>query len=374
MEKFRNSGIMRLVCLLMAVCIFGISCDPNGSLANDYRMDKEIDEQVKRMETKYSKDECTKARKMLTKAKAYLLANNANGLVSREGLLNYMIDKSIEDGTLPQISAGERKEVVERFVKDAYFLNDESLDPVYEKMRLEDRITMQERDFLVSFEDQLVAALNEAEVVEIFNAVRNQLPSTTSLTSEFKNALNLGMDQAELAMCAAGRDGRAEVDKSTNDRCQIEVCITEYKWVFAIINVVIAVVSIVLAIFTFGFSLLLTVVTFAAWVLVPVITCLFVDCPEPDCPDGQSFTCLSGFTLNSDNLCFAAGFSFVGDGIFSDPTSGTDCPPGTFYTGAMLGCAHGTIGSQAGGIFGDLVDGEDYWADGDGAYHRPVCN
>ena len=87
---------------------------------------------------------------------------------------------------------------------------------------------------------------------------------------------------------------------------------TEYTWVIQVITVVIAVVAIVLAIFTLGFSLLLVTATFAAWVLVPIVVCSFLPCPDAECPDGQSLTCVPGFTLNTDNRLYLQNrFRFI---------------------------------------------------------------
>lgn len=370
--KIRNSGFLRVICLFMTISILAISCDPNGDLVNNYRMDKEIEKQLAVMSSQYSTEECNQARKVLQRGKRYVQSRSKLGLVSRADVLGHLIDEGIRNGEIKNVSQKERDKVVETFSNDAFALNSNSLDPVYGHLKNDGRITEYEQDYLVTLEDRVERASSTQEAISIFNKVRSEMKNNQKMTESFKQALNLGFDQAELAICAAAAEGDLRMSEDgTSSRCEIWTCVTEYTWQIQVIMVVIAIVAIVLAIFTFGFSLLLVTVTFAAWVLVPVVVCAFLPCPEEDCPNGEALTCQNNFVLNADNLCFAEGFKVVGDALYSDPTSGTNCPPGAIYTGSLTGCFHGLMTD---GIFGDLQEGEDYWADETGAYHLPVCN
>ena len=263
---------MRAVCFLMAISIFTVSCDPNGDLVNNAKMDNEIEKQIEAMNSMYSPEQCEEARKQLQRAKSYVLSRSKLGMVSREGLLTFMIDEAIANGEIEDISQQERNLVVSTFKENAYFLNSSSLSPVFENMKNKGTVSETEMNMLISLEERLSDVTTENEAVDAFNELRTDLQSATNITSNFKQALSIGLDQAELAMCADMLDSETQYsDTQVQQRCEILQCVTEYTWVVQLITVVIAVVAIVLAIFTLGFSLLLVSVTFAAWVLVPVL-------------------------------------------------------------------------------------------------------
>lgn len=371
-RSFRNSRFMRAISFLMAISIFTVSCDPEGDLTNNALMDKEIEKQIEAMSSIYTPAQCGEARVQLQRAKSYVLSRSKLGMVSRENLLNYMIDEAVANGEIESISQQERDLVVSTFKENAYFLNSSSLSPVFENMKIKGTISESEMNVLISLEERLADVTTESEAVDAFNELRADMQSFTNVSNNFTQALSMGLDQAELAMCANMLDGETQYnDTQVQQRCEILQCVTEYTWVVQLITVVIAVVAIILAIFTFGFSLLLVSITFAACVLVPVLVCSLIPCPDEPCPDGQELVCHPNFQLLENGLCFAEGFSIIGDGLFSQPTNGTNCPAGSFYAGSFVGCAWGPLTT---GIFSGLVDGEDYWADGTGAFHRPVCN
>jgi len=356
----------------MAVSIFTISCDPNGDLVNNAKIDNEIDKQIEAMESMYSVEECNDARVQLQRAKQYVLSRSKLGLVSREGLLNHLIDESILNGEIENIPQDERDKVVSIFKENSYFLNNSSRSPVFENMKNNGTISQSEMSILLSLEERLTDVTTENEAVTVFNKLRIDIESDSHISSEFKYALNTGLDQAELAMCAEIIDSETIYSNDNlQERCEILQCVTEYTWVVALIDVALAVVGILLGIFTFGFTWWLVAATFASWVLVPLLVCSLIPCPEDDCPEGEELTCHPNFQLLANGLCFADGFSIIGDGLFSEPTNGIDCPPGSVYSGSFTGCAHGPLST---GIFSNLTEGEDYWSDETGAFHRPVCN
>ena len=196
-----------MVVWLMLISITLVSCDPNGDLVNNYRIDQEIEKQLEAMGTQYTPEEVENARVMLQKAKSYVLSKSKLGLVSRADVVNYLIDESITSGDIEGVSQEERDLFVETFSKDQFFLTDkETLDPMYGYLNHDGRVTTAERSYLESFEDRLMNLTTEAEVIDAFNDVKTEISNMGNLSSNFKKALEIGMNQGELAMVTAAID------------------------------------------------------------------------------------------------------------------------------------------------------------------------
>ena len=381
MKNFRDTYFAKFFCYLMVLSFVLVSCDPEGDLINNHRIDKEIDKKIESMENSFTPQECDQARLLLQEAKALAMTKSRIGRFDRSALLDQLLGQAIQRGEL-SMSNAERTELVQRMEADAFHLGtpEESLDGFYDWLALDGRINGVENAYLKGFEDRLENLTSQSEVEASFNAIRAELSSDNTLSGPFKQALSAGMEQAELMMCATEGDGLDQIQGPvvSQERCSIEVCVKEYKWVIAIITIVIAVVAIILAIFTFGLSLKFISITAAVWKLVVTVVCETLPCPigPEDCPPGQVLTCLPGFILNGDNLCEGTGFALMGRALFGSKDSNGNCPPGSYDTSASppIECAFGSIDNVSGGIFSGLVDGESFWVNGSRAFHIPVCN
>lgn len=145
------------------------------------------------------------------------------------------------------------------------------------------------------------------------------------------------MDGAEKSVCY---EELSESDVSGRWWC--EECSYTLHWEYVIISFVIMAVAWLLAVVTFGISVLVaSVVLVAVWVSTWVLTCIWVWCEDQGlCPDGQDPVCEGSFTFDesipactSDRFPEGA-FEFMGC-IYSDLPANGNCPPGTIPSGQI---------------------------------------
>lgn len=338
----------------MLLSITFVSCDPNGHIVAEVSMQKHAEEISEFYASAGVNLDCTQIKQYLTKARSYVIANNTQGQpTSPTELITYLAQEAVNVGdmTASEIAPEKLNEVTSLAEYLRFVTNGSTIEPMVDALVGQSTLTAVDKDFIMGLEDELVLNSNDspAGTVQVVNQKLGELAANATISANHKDAFTTSLNIAKSMFCddgsssslVAGNSGQTNIDdQAVSSRCEIIECLTTYEWVLAFIYVVVTIVVFLLAIFTFGLSLLFTtIIAVAVWTLVTVVFCYSIPCPgEPLCPEGQTATCQGTFVLDEEgrrcinpNLPDDA-FILFGCVVTTRPASGI-CPPGTMPQG-----------------------------------------
>lgn len=349
MKKFRDSRFAKFMAWVMLMSITLVSCDPERHVVNEISMQKHAEEISEFYALSGVNLDCSKVKQYLTKAKNYVLNNNGQGhLTSRTELISYLAQEAVTAGDMSanEITPNNLSQVTSFAEYMRFVTNGSSIEPMLNKLVEQSTLTSADGSFILGLQNQLEEESNDspAETIGVLNDKLNELSSSTTITGSHKDALTTSMNITKALLCdngstsaiSSGNNSTVSTpDQAVSSRCEIIECMTTYEWTLAIVYVVLTIVLVILAIFTFGLSLFFTtIIAVVVWTLATVVTCWIVDCDDPLCPEGQTPTCQGNFILDEEGRrCINPNLpnnAFIFQGCILSPRleNGT-CPPGS---------------------------------------------
>ncbi len=329
MNKFRKSSIARLMSFLMAIAIFTTSC-------SDYIANEQLDSQSDKVLAQYSgfmsAEECATFKTTIDAVKSYVWQQRKNGLnPSRSDIAAFVYELNVQNGTITQANQADKAKFVD-FVKN-HPIGSGNQEGIINAMVDENFISTNVGNILKEFKTNFENVTTFPQAYSVIENMKTS-PMLANLTPIEKDAVKTALDGAEKAVCY---QELSQNDVETRGLC--ELCYWQINWVAVVISMVVTVVSWILAIVTFGLSTLVTsVVLVTVWSLTWVYLCVWIDCEEDPCPEGQTPSCEGSFTYDASIPACTRGryasddYIFLGC-IYSPLLPSGGCPPGSIKRG-----------------------------------------
>lgn len=357
MRNFRNSRFGKVTIWVMFLCITLSSCDPKRHLVNEMLMQKQAEKVAEFYALSGVDMDCEKVQFYLSRAKNYVLSNNSQGhLTTREELISFLSQQAVSYGDLSasEVTANNLSQVNTLAEYSRFVTNGSSIEPMVKALVDQSTLTQSDGSFLMGLQTKLSTDSNNdpSATLEILDDKLTELSANASISESHKQAISQSINVTKSLLCGSGSANLLSGDNSSgtnysegqtaSSRCEIIECMTTYEWVLAIVYVVVTVILFILAIFTFGLSLLFTtIIAVAVWTLATVVTCWIINCDDPLCPEGKTPKCQGNFILDeAGRRCInpnlpSNAFIFQGCVLSPRPSNGI-CPSGS--TGQGQNC------------------------------------
>ncbi len=333
-----------------------VSCDSGGMLSSNVAIDNHAQEIVDFYASQNIDLDCVDIKGYLLKARNKVLQDSNLGLkVSNGSLTEYLIQEAKQNGDVPMEELSEQSQIEElanKLERLKYVSRTNTIEPALNYLQDKAEISGADKNFILGLETTLKSTSDQSpeNTISILDSKINEVFTQTGISAEHQEALSGAMHITKALLCDGGYEyqnfgqevirGSSTSGTTVESRCDFIECLTTYEWTLAIVYVVVTILVLILAIFTFGLSLLLTsLIAVSTWTLSTIVVCELVSCDDEICPTGQSPSCAGSFTFDEltkscTNDMFPTNAAYF-DGCIISPRPITGiCPTGSIGQGS----------------------------------------